>query len=111
MRADDVCPISRASALAFRDRRAVLVVNSLRQEVERVQTYTGDWRQALETLAAVEPTGRVPLGALLADDSGPAARAFELALVTARLEPGFVDRVVHRALAQRRVSVVFVDAP
>jgi uncharacterized protein (DUF58 family) len=98
-------------AQVWRDRRAVLVVNSLRQEFVRVQTYTGDWRQALETLAAVEPTGRIPLAALLADESGPAARAFELALVTARLEPSLVDRVVHRALAQRRVSVVFVDAP
>jgi uncharacterized protein (DUF58 family) len=98
-------------AQVWRDRRAVLVVNSLQQEFVRVQTYTGDWRQALETLAAVEPTGRIPLAALLADDSGPAARAFELALVTARLEPSLVDRVVHRALAQRRVSVVFVDAP
>src|SRR5919106_1670535 len=111
MRADDVCPISRASALAFRDRRAVLVVNSLRQEVVRVQTYTGDWRTALETLAAVEPTGRVPLAALLADDSSPAARSFELAVVTARLDTQLVDRIAHRALAQRRVSVVYVDAP
>jgi uncharacterized protein (DUF58 family) len=94
-----------------RDRRAVLVVNSLRQEVVRVQTALGEWRQALETLAAVEPTGRVPLAALLVDDSGPAARAFELALVTSRLDAGLVDRVVHRFLAQRRVSVVYVDAP
>ena len=94
-----------------RDRRAVLVVNSLRQEVVRVQTALGEWRQALETLAAVEPTGRVPLAALLVDDSGPAARAFELALVTSRLDAALVDRVVHRSLAQRRVSVVYVDAP
>lgn len=95
----------------IRERRAVLVVNSLRQEVVRVQTALGEWRQALETLAAVEPTGRVPLAALLVDDSGPAARAFELALVTSRLDAGLVDRVVHRSLAQRRVSVVYVDAP
>ena len=94
-----------------RDRRAVLVVNSLRQEVVRVQTALGEWRQALETLAAVEPTGQVPLAALLVDDSGPAARAFELAVVTSRLDPALVDRVVHRSLAQRRVSVVYVDAP
>ncbi len=98
-------------AQVVRDRRAVLVVNSLRQEVVRVQTALGEWRQALETLAAVEPTGQVPLAALLVDDSGPAARAFELALVTSRLEPALVDRVIHRSLAQRRVSVVYVDAP
>jgi uncharacterized protein (DUF58 family) len=94
-----------------RDRRAVLVVNSLRQEVVRVQTALGEWRQALETLAAVEPTGQVPLAALLVDDSGPAARAFELAVVTSRLDAALVERVVHRSLAQRRVSVVYVDAP
>ena len=98
-------------AQVWRDRRAVLVVNSIRQEVVRVQTYTGDWREALETLAAVEPTGRVPLAALLVDDSGPASRAHELAIVTSRLDPALVDRVIHRALAQRRVSLVFVDAP
>jgi uncharacterized protein (DUF58 family) len=95
----------------LRDRRAVLVVNSLRHEVVRVQTALGEWRQALETLAAVEPTGQVPLAALLVDDSGPAARAFELALVTSRLDTALIDRVVHRSLAQRRVSVVYVDAP
>lgn len=98
-------------AQALRDRRSVLVVNSLRQEVVRVQTYTGDWREALELLAALEPTGQVPLAALLADDSGPAARAFELAVVTAQLEPALVDRIVHRSLAHRRVAVVYVDAP
>lgn len=98
-------------AQARRDRRSVLVVNSLRQEVVRVQTYTGDWRQALETLAAVEPTGHVPLAAHLADESGPAARAFELAVVTSRLDPTLVDRIAQRAMAQRRVSVVYVDAP
>ncbi len=98
-------------AQVWRDRRAVLVVNSLRQEVVRVQTYTGDWRDALETLAAVEATGRLPLAALLADDSGPASRAYELALVTSRLDPALVERAIHRHLAQRRVSVVFVDAP
>jgi uncharacterized protein (DUF58 family) len=98
-------------AQAVRDRRAVLVVNSLRQEVIRVQTATGEWRAALETLAALEPDGILPLAAFLADDSGPAARAYELALVTARLEANLVDRLVHRAQSQRRVSLVYVDAP
>ena len=98
-------------AQARRDRRSVLVVNSLRQEVVRVQTYTGDWRAALETLAAVEPTGRMPLAAMLADDASPVGRAFELAVVTARLDAPLVERIAHRALAQRRVSVVYIDAP
>ena len=78
----------------------------------RVQTALGEWRQALETLAAVEPTGQVPLAALLVDDSGPAARAFELDRLSPRASTrALVDRVVHRSLAQRRVSVVYVDAP
>lgn len=98
-------------AQVVRDRRAVLVVNSLRQEVVRVQTAMGEWREALEVLASAEPDGQLPLSAFLADDSGPAARAFELAVVTARLDPDLVDRLVHRGLAQRRVSVVYVDAP
>jgi len=98
-------------AQARRDRRAVLVVNSLRQELVRVQTFSGDWRQALEMLAAVEPTGRVSLAALLSDEASPAGRAFELIVVTARLSSTLVERIVHRSLAQRHVSVVFVDAP
>jgi uncharacterized protein (DUF58 family) len=98
-------------AQVWRDRRAVLVVNSLRQETVSVQSYAGDWRVALETLAAVEPTGKLPLAALLADEAGPAGRAFEIALVTSRLEPRLVDRMIQRTLAQRRVSLVFVDAP
>ena len=46
---------------------------------------------------------------LLAEEDGPAARALELAVVTARLEPGLVDRLVQRALSRRRVSLVYVD--
>jgi uncharacterized protein (DUF58 family) len=98
-------------AHVWRNRRAVLVVNSLHQETISVQSYAGDWRLALETLASVEPTGKVPLAALLADEAGPAGRAFELAVVTSRLDGRLVDRLVHRMLAQRRVSLVFVDAP
>ena len=98
-------------AQARRDRRAVLVVNSLRQEIVRVQTFSGDWRQALEMLAAVEPTGRLPLAALLSDEASPAGRSHELTVVTARLTSSLVERIVHRALAQRHVSVVYVDAP
>ena len=75
-----------------------------------MQTYAGDWRAAIEALAAAEATGRISLAGVLADDSGPVSRAYELALITSRLEP-MVDRLIHRALAQRRVSVVYVDAP
>jgi hypothetical protein len=82
----------------------------MRQETIRVQTYAGDWRAALEALAAAEPTGRLSLAAVVADESGPLARSYELALITSRLEPSLVDRLVQRALAQRRVSVVYVEA-
>jgi uncharacterized protein (DUF58 family) len=102
---------SLLKAQVWRDRRSVLVITSIRQETLRVQTYTGDWRSAVESLAAAEATGRISLAAVLADDSGPVSRAYELALITSRLEPPLVDRLIQRALAQRRVSVVFVDAP
>lgn len=102
---------SLLKAQVWRDRRAVLVITSLQAETQRVQSYAGDWRSALESLAAAEPNGRLPLAAVLAEDGGVASRAHELALVTARLEPQLVDRLVHRALAQRKVSVVYVDAP
>jgi uncharacterized protein (DUF58 family) len=92
-----------------RGRRAVLVVNSERREVQHVHSPAADWRRALELLAAVEPTGRTPAARLLAEDDGPAARALELAVVTARIEAALVDRLVQRALSRRKVSLVYVD--
>jgi uncharacterized protein (DUF58 family) len=94
---------------ARRARRAVLVVNSERREVQQVHSPAADWRRALELLAAAEPTGRGSLGRLLAEHDGPAARALELVVVTARLERGLVDRLVQRALSRRKVSLVYVD--
>jgi uncharacterized protein (DUF58 family) len=102
---------SLLKAQVWRDRRSVLVITSIRQETLRVQTYAGDWRAAIEALAAADATGRISLAGVLADDSGPVSRAYELALITSRLEPMLVDRLIQRALAQRRVSVVYVDAP
>jgi uncharacterized protein (DUF58 family) len=92
-----------------RGRRAVLVVNSERRDVQQVHSPAADWRRALELLAAAEPTGRGSLARLLAEHDGPAARALELAVVTARLEAGLVDRLVQRALSRRKVSLVYVD--
>jgi uncharacterized protein (DUF58 family) len=97
-------------AYVRRGRRAVLVVNSDRRDVQHVHSPAADWRRALELLAAVEPTGRTPAARLLVEEQGPAARALELAVVTARLEPALVDRLVQRALSRRNVSVVYVDA-
>ena len=91
-----------------RARRAALVVNALRVGLQRVNGREG-WGNALELLAAVEPTGRRRVSALLDDREGPAASALELAVVTARLEAPLVDRLVQRAAARQHVSLVLVD--
>ncbi|MGB2953125.1 MAG: DUF58 domain-containing protein [Gaiellaceae bacterium] len=90
-------------------RRAVLVVNAVRREVQRVHSFDGDWRQALELLAAAEPTGVTPLAALLADEAAAISRTLELAVVTAALSPRLVERLIERALSHRAVSLVYVD--
>ncbi len=97
-------------AYVRRGRRAVLVVNSESREAQSVRSPVADWRRALEVLAAVEPTGRASAARLLAEGAGPATRALELAVVTARLEPDLVNRLVQRSLGRRKVSLVFVDA-
>jgi uncharacterized protein (DUF58 family) len=95
-------------AYVRRGRRGVLVLNSEQREVQHVHSPAADWRRALELLAAVEATGNTPVARLLGEDS-LAARALELVVVTARLEPALVDRLIQRALSRRKVSVVFVD--
>src|SRR6478735_3816225 len=52
-----------------RGRRAVLVVNGAHAELQGVRSAEGDWRQALDLLAAVEPEPGPPLAAVLADES------------------------------------------
>jgi uncharacterized protein (DUF58 family) len=93
-----------------RGRRAVLVVNDRSLESLRVTSLDGDWRRALELLAAAEPNGNRAVAALLASETGPAARARELALVTSCLTAQLVDRLVQRGLVHAGVSLVFVDA-
>jgi uncharacterized protein (DUF58 family) len=92
-----------------RGRRAVLLVNDASRRMQRVHGGTGDWRQALDLLAAVEPGGTVPAAALVADDAGAAARTFDLTVVTAALTPALVDRLLQRAQSQRRAALVYVD--
>src|SRR5204862_330859 len=89
--------------------RAVLVVNSAQRDGQQVHSAAADGRRALELLASAEPTGRSAVARLLAEHDGPAARALELAVVTARLEPALVDRLVQRVLSRRKVSLVYVD--
>jgi hypothetical protein len=93
-----------------RKRRAALIVNSALRETQRVQSADRDWRLALEVLAAVDATGETPVSALLAEEDSLAARALELTVVTARLAPDLVDRLVQRALGHRAISVVYVEA-
>jgi hypothetical protein len=74
-----------------------------------VRSAEGDWRQALDLLAAVEPEPGPPLAAVLTDEASAVARALELAVVTASLPPRLVERLVERALSSGSVSLVFVD--
>jgi uncharacterized protein (DUF58 family) len=97
-------------AHARRGRRSVLIVNSPRREQQRIQSADGDWRAALDLLAAVEPLEGPPLAALLAEEAGAAARSLELAVVTATLPPRLVERLVERSLGHRDVSLVLVDS-
>jgi uncharacterized protein (DUF58 family) len=97
-------------AHARRGRRAVLVVNSVRREYQRVHSSAGDRREALDLLAAVEPEPGPSLGAVLADEAGAAARAEELAVVTGSLPATLVEQLVNHAFGHRGVSVVLVDS-
>jgi uncharacterized protein (DUF58 family) len=97
-------------AHARRGRKAVLVVNSPRRELQRVQSAEGDWRSALDLLASVEPEDGPPLVALLAEEASAAGRSLELTVVTASLTAQLVERLVERSLTHRHVSLVFVDA-
>ena len=93
-----------------RGRRAVLVVNTERRESQQVHSPAADSARALELLAAVEPTGRTPVHALLSEQASAAGRALEIVVVTARVDRGLVDRLVQRALSRRKASLVYVEA-
>jgi hypothetical protein len=97
-------------AHARRGRRVALVVNSAGRETLSLRGPDSDWRSAMEVLAAAEPNGVTPAASFLGDGSA-AGHALDLAVVTARLSPDLVERVVQRAASRRGISVVFVDAP
>ncbi|HSB38691.1 MAG TPA: DUF58 domain-containing protein [Gaiellaceae bacterium] len=92
-----------------RGRRALLVINGPQREHRGIRSSEGDWRGALDLLAAVEPEPGPPLAALLADEGSSVGRALELAVVTSSLTPRLVERLVDRALRSGHVSLVFVD--
>jgi uncharacterized protein (DUF58 family) len=96
-------------AYVRRGRRCVLVANTARREVQAVHSDSGEWRRALELLAAVEPTATGSVSNLLAGESNAAARALELVVVTSMATPALVDRLVQRVLSRRGTALVFVD--
>jgi uncharacterized protein (DUF58 family) len=98
-------------AHAARGRRAMLAVNSASRPSVRVSSLDGEWLAALGLLAEAQPDGTRPLVELLARESGPASRALETVVVTARLSGALATKLVQRALAAHGVSVVWIDAP
>lgn len=97
-------------AHARRGRRSVLALNRPRPEVHRIASLEGDWRAAMEALAAARADAAKPLAGLVARDGGLVSRALELAVVTARLDPRLADRLAQRAASHRGVSLVWIDA-
>ncbi len=94
-----------------RGRRCLLVLNAVPPLTVPVVSLEGDWRAALDALAAVE-TGWAPaLEETLARAGGPAARALELVVVTSRIAAGLSRELARRAGAGQGVSLVWVDSP
>jgi uncharacterized protein (DUF58 family) len=94
---------------AAHGRRAILAVNSVQRPHARVASLEGDWLAAMVLLAAAEPDGTRPVVELLTRESGPASRALETVVVTARVSGALATRLVERSLAGQGVSVVWID--
>jgi uncharacterized protein (DUF58 family) len=92
-----------------RGRRCVLVLNTAGREMQAVSSDGPEWQRALELLAAAEPDAHGPAASLLRSADGAAARALELVVVTSRIEPSLVDRLLERALTHRPVALVHVE--
>ena len=95
---------------ASRGRRAVLALNSGRPVSVSVSSLEGDWYAALGALAAVEPDGPRPVVELIGREGGPASRALELIVVTARLAPALATKLAQRAQTSHGVSLVWIDS-
>ena len=98
-------------AHAAHGRRAVLAVNSAARPSVHVSSLDGEWLAALCVLAEVQPDGTRPVVELLGRESGPASRALETVVVTARLSGALATKLIQRALSAHGVSVVWIDAP
>ena len=96
---------------AAHGRRAVLALNTAARPTARVSSLEGDWLAVLELLAAARPDGTRPVVELLAREAGPAARALETVVVTARVSHALATRLVQRSLSGQGVSLVWIDAP
>ena len=97
-------------AHASHGRRALLAINSAQRPSVRVTSLDGDWLAALGVLAEAEPNGARPVVELLARESGPASRAVETLVVTARLSGALATKLLQRALAGQGVSLVWIDS-
>jgi uncharacterized protein (DUF58 family) len=97
---------------ARRGRHARLLITSgSATEIVSVRSYERDWPRALEALAAAEQTGHRAVEGFLAEETGPAARASDLVIVTPALRPALVESLIARAVSRQQVSVVYVDLP
>jgi hypothetical protein len=94
----------------MRSRRALLTITASTPETCQVSSIDGEWREALELLAAAEPTGNEPVARFLERDASPAAQAMELVVVTASLDAQLVDALLDRSFARRPGALVLVDS-
>lgn len=93
-----------------RGRRTVLVLNTRGRETQSISAEGPEWELALGLLAGAMPDATTQAAGLLDSGAGPAARSLELVVVTSRLEPALVSRMVERALSRRPVACVHIDA-
>ena len=97
-------------AHVIRNRRAGMTVTSSPPETCHVGSFDGEWRLALELLAAAEPNGSEPLTRFLGRDAAPGVSATELVAVTASLDARLADALLERAFARKPTSLVLVEA-
>jgi uncharacterized protein (DUF58 family) len=97
-------------AHAIRNRRSGLTITTSPPETCHVASFDGEWRRALELLAAAEPTGNEPLMRFLGRNASPAVHATELVAVTATLDAALADALLERAFGRKPTSLVLVEA-
>ncbi len=97
-------------AHVLRNRRSGLTITTSPPESCHVTSFDGEWRLALELLAAAEPNGSEPLTRFLGRDGSPAVHATELVAVTSSLDAALADALLERAFARKPTSLVLVEA-